>query len=150
MQIHDPLSIKFPVCSSTLSRESCRWPAPLTRPQHLQRSLSFSRACNVDVVNGDTVDADNAIAGHDAACGDLDADELPDPVRRRARRHAQIRIRSLLPVSACRRALSCSSTSMPSAGRMYLAGLYELRHHAHDGIDRHRKAYAGRGARRTG
>ncbi len=30
-----------------------------------------------------------------------------------------------------------------------LAGLYELRHHAHNGIDRHRKAYAGRGARRT-
>ena len=26
----------------------------------------------------------------------------------------------LLPVSACRRVLSCSSTSMPSAGRMYL------------------------------
>src|SRR5690606_2340503 len=100
-----------------------------------------------DVVDGDTVDADNAIAGHDAACGDLDADE-PGPVRRRARRHAQYeyaltagqrlqtRVELLIHLDAQRR------TDV-------LAGLYELRHHAHAGLDRHRKADAGRGARRT-
>ena len=69
-------------------------------------------------------------------------------MRRRARRHAQYeyaltagqrlqtRVELLIHLDAQRR------TDV-------LAGLYELRHHAHDGIDRHRKADAGRGARRT-
>ncbi|GCT01002.1 hypothetical protein HmCms170_01461 [Escherichia coli] len=69
-------------------------------------------------------------------------------MRRRARRHAQYeyaltagqrlqtRVELLIHLDAqCRTDV--------------LAGLYELRHHAHDGIDRHRKADAGRGARRT-
>ncbi len=41
VQIHDPLSIKLPVVVPQASRESCR-PAPLTRPQHLQRSCRLA------------------------------------------------------------------------------------------------------------
>ncbi len=69
-------------------------------------------------------------------------------MRRRARRHAQYEY-ALTAGQRLQTRVDLLIHLDAQCRTDVLAGLYELRHHAHDGIDRHRKAYAGRGARRT-